>query len=408
MEVNDPTFRRLAMHLPSACYQMQATIAHYLPDLTSAQQGCLAAWVFGTTKAKCRGQTSVAAALGNPCDGTEQNRLRQYLREGLYNGADKASPSHHDLVVTLCFAPLLRWVLAWWEDTSLPLAIDVTYQRDRLMVLAICVLYRGTAIPGGWKVVVANQKGAWTPHFIRLVDLVVPAVPETMTVLVLLDAGLRSPELWRHISAQGWHPMVRLQLTDTFRPTCWRERRAVRDFVTTSNQAWVGVGRAFGRSPLPGTLVVVWFVGQDEPLAVLTDLAPDEVGLCWYSLRMWVELGFRVLKRMGWGWQKTQRTEPARVERHWLVLAIATLYTVAYGTRIEDATVRHCDPARLHHPPSGPVVSRTRPINLSAVGWHRLRDHLATGRLWTRLWLRPEPWPADPPSIAITRHRAAP
>jgi hypothetical protein len=387
---------------------MQETIAHQLPHLTSAQQGCLAAWVVGTVKARCSGQTSVAAALGNPCDASEQNRLRQYLREGLYNGRDKASPSRHELEVTLCFAPLVRWLLTWWQDRQLPLAIDVTYQRDRLTVLALCVLYRRIAIPVAWKVVVANQKGAWTPHFRHLVDLVVPAVPQTMTVLVLLDAGLRSPALWRHIKGKGWHPMVRLQLTDTFRPAGWRKRQAVRRFVTGSDQAWVGGGHAFGMAPLPGTLVVVWFGGQAEPLALLTDLELEEVGINWYTLRMWVELGFRVLKRLGWGWQKTQRTEPARVERHWLVLALATLYTVAYGTRVEDAAERHCDPARLHHPPPGPVAPHTRPVNLCAVGWNRLRDHLARGRLWMRLWLRPDPWPADPPSISITRHRAPP
>jgi hypothetical protein len=396
------------MRLPSACYQMQVTIARSLPHLSTAQQGCLAAWVFGTIKARSSGQTAVAAALGNPCDRTAQNRIRQYLREGLYDGADRASPVQNEIVITLCFAPLLRWILAWWQDTHLPLAIDVTYQRDRLMVLAICVLYRGTAIPVGWKVVVAHQKGAWTPHFIRLIDLVAPAVPTTMTVLVLLDAGLRSPRLWRHISSQGWHPMLRLQLTDTFRPTCWRTRRPVKSLVEASDHAWVGTGHAFAKSPLPGTLIVVWFVGHTEPIAVLTDLDPEAVGISWYSLRMWVELGFRVLKRIGWGWQKTQRTDPARVERHWLVLAMATFWTVAYGTRIEDAAALQRDPARLQSPPKAPVALRSRTVNLCTVGWNHLRDHLAIGRLWTRLWLRPEPWPADPPSVSITRHPASP
>lgn len=49
-----------------------------------------------------------------------------------------------------------------------------------------------------------------------------------------------------------------------------------------------------------------------QPWIVLTDLAPHRVGVLWYGLRMWIELGFRALKSMGWPWQGT---------RYWLGLA---------------------------------------------------------------------------------------
>ena len=39
------------------------------------------------------------------------------------------------------------------------------------------------------------------------------------------------------------------------------------------------------------------------------------------------------IKSLGWKWDKTRRTDPARISRHWLVLAVATLLTLAYGTR---------------------------------------------------------------------------
>ena len=64
--------------------------------------------------------------------------------------------------------------------------------------------------------------------------------------------------------------------------------------------------------------------GQTAPWVLLTDLAPAAVGVVWYGLRVWIELGFKVLKSMGWQWQQTQRDECERVARHWLVLALAT------------------------------------------------------------------------------------
>ena len=53
-------------------------------------------------------------------------------------------------------------------------------------------------------------------------------------------------------------------------------------------------------------------------------------------------------------WQHTRRTDPARVARHWLVLAVAMLWVLAYGTRAEDAAQQDVPPARLVPPPSAP------------------------------------------------------
>jgi hypothetical protein len=129
-----------------------------------------------------------------------------------------------------------------------------------------------------------------------------------------------------------------------------RERGAVSALVRPG-QAWVGRGRLGSpkhwRPTL--TLVVVWTAEQEVPWAVVTDLPPTPVGVSGYALRLWVKLGFRALKGVGWQWQRTRRTERERVARYWLVLAVATLWVLAYGTRVEDALA--VDPARLRVPP---------------------------------------------------------
>ena len=84
----------------------------------------------------------------------------------------------------------------------------------------------------------------------------------------------------------------------------------------------------------------VWYAGQEEPWIILTDLPPQEVGVSWYALRFCIELGFKAIKRLGWKWDKTQRTDPTRISRHWLVLSVATLLALGYGTRVEDANDR--------------------------------------------------------------------
>ena len=84
-------------------------------------------------------------------------------------------------------------------------------------------------------------------------------------------------------------------------------------------------------------MVVVWDAGHAEPWMLFTDLPPESIGVCWYGLRVWIELGFRALKGVGWQWEHTRRTDPVRAARHWLVLAVAMVWVMAYGTRVELA-----------------------------------------------------------------------
>ena len=116
-----------------------------------------------------------------------------------------------------------------------------------------------------------------------------------------------------------------------------------------------------------------------------------------------IELGFRALKGLGWQWQRSRRTDPARVARHWLALAVASLWAPAHGTRRGRAE-RRLPPARLRAPPASRAGTRPRRVSLVRPGIQRLRHLLARGRLWHRLRLAPEPWPQPPPGLAITVH----
>jgi hypothetical protein len=150
--------------------------------------------------------------------------------------------------------------------------------------------------------------------------------------------------------------------------------------------------------------MVVWAEAHAEPWLVLTDLAPEDVGACWYGLRVWIELGFRALKGVGWQWQHTRRTNPDRVARHWLVLAVAMLWVLAYGTRAEDAEALGLPPGQLRRPPPVPRWVQPRKVSVFRQGRSWLTRQLLRGKPWRRLWLTPEPWPAIPPQVQVIYH----
>ena len=203
----------MCIPLPALSH-VQDLFETYLPALRPAQQRGLAEWVTGTLLAESSCEQAVLAAL-EPL-GVPAHATRARLRECLCAGSERAAPCATSLEVETCFAPLLGWVLAWWAGDTLPLAIDATTLRDRQVVLAISVLYRGSAIPVAWVVLPHRGKGAWLPHLERLLALLAPAVSARMTVLVLTDRGLWSPRLWRQLKEIGWHPLMRIRPDATF------------------------------------------------------------------------------------------------------------------------------------------------------------------------------------------------
>lgn len=387
------------MHVPKELYPIERVLAEHLPHLRPPQRRGLALWVLGAILAQSACQSAVIAALllWAPC-----HALRQRLREWLLDGGDKAAPCVTQVEIEACFTPLLRWVLGWWRGRELALAIDATLQREEAVALVVSVLYRGSAVPVAWAVLPANVPGPWLGAILRLLRRLHPAVPRSWTVLVLADRGLWSPWLWRRIRKLGWHRLLRIQRRTTVTPS--GRARCPAGALVRPGEAWIGRGALGcpGSRRLTVTLIAAWTVAQKEPWIVVTDLRPRQAGVSWYALRMWIELGFRVLKSVGWQWQRSRRTEPARVARHWLVLAVATLCTLAHGTRVEDAQGHGVPPARLRTPPAPPAHTRPRPIGLFRLGLAWPQHLLGRGRLWRCLWLAPEPWPQPPPELAIT------
>src|SRR2546430_16588709 len=169
-------------------------------------------------KSAC-GITLVCAALALQL-GCAEASLLQRLREWCSSAKDKKGDKRRELDVSICFAPLLQWILAWWpaDQPRLALALDATTLKKRFTVLVISVVYRGRAIPVAWKVVGALEKGAWQPYWLNLLEKLAGCVPEHWTVIVTLDRGLYAPWLSAKIVELGFHPFMRINKQGHGRP----------------------------------------------------------------------------------------------------------------------------------------------------------------------------------------------
>jgi hypothetical protein len=79
-----------------------------------------------------------------------------------------------------------------------------------------------------------------------------------------------------------------------------------------------------------------WEAGYEHPWAVLTDLSPAQAEVSGYGMRTWIESGFKDFKRGLWGWHHSKMGDASRVERLWLAMAVAQVWTVSLGCQAEE------------------------------------------------------------------------
>jgi hypothetical protein len=391
------------MSHPESLSQWIETVSTAFAQLSRPQAKVLAYWSFGMVLAKSCGITLVCAALALQL-GCSEASLLQRLREWCYGAKDKKGDKRRELDVSTCFAPLLRWILAWWpaDQPRLALALDATTLKKRFTVLVISVVYRGCAIPVAWKVVGAEQKGAWEPHWMKLLTKLAGSVPQHWTVIVMSDRGLYAPWLYAKIVSLGWHPFMRINKQGHFRPKGEGKFRSLATAAPSVGSAWCGRVDCFSQetSRLQCTLLARWDEGYAEVWLLVTDLAPAQATAVWYGMRSWIEGGFKDTKRGGWGWHQTKMVDPQRAERLWLAIAVATLWAVSVGGEVDaNLPVSSLEALPQTHVARRKAMRRSRPRMLSCfargivtiVGKLIRGDGLVLGRFV------PEPWPTRLP-----------
>jgi hypothetical protein len=380
-------------------YAWSNEVATHFPHLSKPQATVLALWSFGIVLARSCTLSAVANIL-NPVLGRCFNTVRQRLREWYKAAPQKAGTHRCELDVTSCFGPLLTWIFKHWTQPRVALALDATSLADRLVVLSVSVVYRGTSIPVAWKVLRGNQPHAWKPEWLTLLQWLGQRIDPAWLVVVMTDRGLYAKWLFQAIVAQGWHPLMRVTRLGKFRPEGWTKPQPFWRFASGVGRSWQGRGVAFPRKPerrLECTLLACWTDGHEDGWYVLTDLPPQAADVAWYGLRMWIEHGFEQFKSTGWQWQKTRITAIDREDRMWLALALATFWTVAIGGEHDHAegaqeTIPECpntDPRR--HGPETPGAKRK--VSVLAQGIALILAMLIEGKIPLPGRWYPEPWP---------------
>jgi hypothetical protein len=392
-------------------YQWTRVVTKRLPHLSKPQATVLALWSFGLVLAQACSTTRVAKRLAKRQHG-KREAVRQRLREWYCEAEAKHGTQRQSLDVQSCFGPLLAWIVAWWpaSEQRLALALDATDLADRFTVLVISVLYRGCAIPVAWHMLPSKQPGSWQPHWARLLQALAPQVPRGWLVLVLSDRGLYSRRLYRVVRRMRWHPFFRINAQGNFRlahTTDWRPLGSLPGGVDTG---WAQHVICFQHQPLGCTLLAYQAAGYKACWLVVTDLPAAQAQIGWYGLRAWIECGFKHFKSHGWQWQRTRMTDPARVARHWLALAVATLWCVSVGGEVDAqqpaSSLADLPPTHIARRTQGQRKPR-RVFSCFQQGLMAIGDAMLDRKCLPLTRFLPDPWPDLPPALVPRRKHLA-
>ena len=379
-------------------YQWIDTVVMRFPSLSKPQALGLALWSFGMVIARSCSLTAVADVLA-PLLGQSYNTLRERLRDTYREAGAKAGEQRAELDVTKCWSPWLAWLLDDWRGKQMAIALDATSLGDRFVVLAISVVYRGCAVPVAWKVLKAQEKHAWRPEWQALLKQFQGLLPEGWMVIVLADRGLYAKWLFEAIVELKWHPFLRVNTQGLFRPENGYHWQPFSCLLPTKGCRWQGRGTAFSskKNQLYCTLLGYWGEEHQDPWLILTDLAPECADACWYGLRAWIEQGFKCSKRSGWQWQHTRMDDPARAERLWMAIAIATWWLLSVGGKAE---AQADTPLDIKEPSVPGAVRRRgkrwRMVGIFHRGWSLIIAALLNHQLLPVEPGRPEAWPRLP------------
>jgi len=133
-------------------------------------------------------------------------------------------------------------------------------------------------------------------------------------------------------------------------------------------------------------------------MLIVTDLPAEQADVCWYAMRAWIEAGFKDFKRGGWRWNNTCMTDPKRVERHWLAMAVATLWAVSVGgmadANLQESSIDELPEPHVARAGNSGKEPRSRLLSCFRRGIVVIIASLMAGQAVPKGKFCPESWPA--------------
>ena len=281
------------------------------------------------------------------------------------------------------YGPLIQKALVGWVGKRVYVALDTSMLWNTYCLIRLSVIYRGRAVPLGWRVLKHGRATVSLEMDQEVLDEAKTRLPFASEVVFLADRGLADTQLMRQLRQLGGHFRIRIKSNFWIHPSHLAAFQVGEIELQPGHmRCWQGVwmtDKRFG----PVHLAVARPLGSDEYWYVISDEAAGLKTLEEYGLRFDIEENFLDDKSNGFQLESSLIRSAQALERLCLVLAITTLYLVSVGTSVvKQGKRRLVDPHWF------------RGSSYLKMGWHWVHYALNKGyELFTTAYLSSDPDP---------------
>jgi len=281
------------------------------------------------------------------------------------------------------YGPLIQKALVGWVGKRVYVALDTSMLWNTYCLIRLSVIYRGRAVPLGWRVLKHGSATVSLEMYKELLDEAKTRLPFASEVVFLADRGFADTQLMSQLRQLGWHFRIRIKSNVWMHPSHLAAFQVGEIELQPGHmRCWQGVwmtDKRFG----PVHLAVARPLGSDEYWYVISDEAAGLKTLEEYGLRFDIAENFLDDKSNGFQLESSLIRSAQALERLCLVLAITTLYLVSVGTSVvKQGKRRLVDPHWF------------RGSSYLKMGWHWVHYALNKGyELFTTAYLSSDPDP---------------
>jgi DDE family transposase len=242
--------------------------------------------------------------------------------------------ANNRITVEPLYGPLLEQAVVGWVGKRMYVAWDTSMLWNTYGLIRLSIIYRGRAVPLGWRVIEHGSAAVSFETYQDLLDEAKSRLPVACKVGFLADRGFADTQLRGHLRGLGWHFRIRIKSTFWISPAHLAPFQvgeiALQPGHMSGGQAVSITDKHFG----PVHLAVARPLGSDEYWSVVSDEPAEFKTLAEYGLRFDIEENFWDDKSNGFQLESSLIRSAEALERLCCVLAITTLYLVSVGTLV--------------------------------------------------------------------------
>jgi Transposase DDE domain len=244
--------------------------------------------------------------------------------------------------VARLYGPIIQAALSKWQDSELLLSLDTSMLWDSYCIIRLSVVYRGRAIPVGWRVIEHKSSSVQLSVYQDLLKRVAGLLPSGVKVVLLADRGFVDAELMRYVrNSLNWHYRIRLKGNVWFYRAGRGWRQVKQLHLTAGEAVLLHQVRVYKKHSLTGVhLAVAKVAGTNEDWYLLSSEPTTLKTLAEYGLRFSIEENFLDDKSNGFELERSMIRNSIALSRLCFVIALSTLFLTLQGTAVVAAGKR--------------------------------------------------------------------